>query len=243
MQYGNQTADNFSFQAAALADVGERTTFIQRTYMHLAGAVVAFVCLEGILLTIFPPAQILQAMQGLLGGWGYLLMFGAFMAVSAVANYWASSGSSRAIQYAGLGLYVVAEAAIFMPLMAMSLLIDPSIPMNAGIITVIIFGGLTAMVFFTRADFSWLGKFLWLAGLAAMGVIVVSLVLPGGMGLGLWFSVAMVVLAAGYILYYTSNVLHHYGTDQYVAASLALFASIALLLWYVMNVLLSLSRD
>ena len=57
-----------------------------------------------------------------------------------------------------------------------------------------------------------------------------------GFSLGLWFSVAMVVLAAGYILYNTSNIIHHYHTGQYVAASLALFASVALLFWYVVQI-------
>ncbi len=38
----------------------------------------------------------------------------------------------------------------------------------------------------------------------------------------------MVVFASGYILYDTSNVLHHYRTEQYVAASLALFASVGI---------------
>ena len=54
----------------------------------------------------------------------------------------------------------------------------------------------------------------------------------------------MVVFACGYILYYTSNILHHYRTDQYVAAALALFASVALLFWYVLQIFMSLSsRD
>jgi FtsH-binding integral membrane protein len=135
---------------------------------------------------------------------------------------------------------VVAEAIIFLPIMAISTLLDPSIPMNAGIITGIVFGGLTALVFLTGTDFSGLGKFLWIGGLAAMGVIVASMVL--GFGLGTWFSGAMILLASGYILYDTSNIMRHYRTDQHVAAALALFASVALLLWYVMQLLISM-RD
>ena len=229
----------------AYAAQSERSAFIQRTYMHLAGAVVGFVVLEGILLSIFPPQTLLQKMAPLLQGWGWLIVLGAFMAVSWVARSWAESGSSRTMQYAGLGLYVVAEAVIFLPLMAISLWIDPSgsIPLNAGIITGIVFGGLTAMVFLTRADFSWMGKYLWLAGLAALGVIVVGILFPQNIGLGLWFSGAMVLLAAGYILYDTSNIMHHYRTDQHVAASLALFASVALMLWYVMRILIAMRDD
>jgi FtsH-binding integral membrane protein len=52
----------------------------------------------------------------------------------------------------------------------------------------------------------------------------------------------MVLVASGYILYHTSNVMHHYHTDQYVAASLALFASVALLFWYVLRLFMA-SRD
>ncbi len=241
----NPYATSSDLRLAALADVSERTTFIQRTYMHLAGAIIAFVVLEAIILSIFPPADLYEQLSGMLSGFGYLVFFGCFLAVSAVADYWARNSTSRAMQYAGLGVYVVAEAIFFLPLMALSYMIDPSgsIPMNAGIITGIVFTGLTAMVFVTRADFSWMGKFLWLAGLAALGFMVVSFILPGNGGLGLWFSVAMVGLAAGYILYETSNVLHHYRTDQYVAASLGLFASVALMLWYVMRILIALGGD
>ena len=99
------------------------------------------------------------------------------------------------------------------------------------------------MVFVTRADFSWLGRYLFLATLAALGLIVCS-VLFGGFNLGLLFSVAMVAIAAGYILYDTSNVLHHYRTDQHVAAALALFASVAILFWYVLQIVMRLQgRD
>ena len=61
--------------------------------------------------------------------------------------------------------------------------------------------------------------------------------------MGMWMSAAMVVLAAGYILYDTSNVMNHYRTNQYVAASLALFASVALMLWYVVRILMSMRED
>ncbi len=244
MNFDNPYAVQGDTRVAALADQAERTAFIQRTYMHLAAAVIAFVVLEGILLTAFPAETILATLGPLLQGWGWLVFLGGFMAVSWLARSWADSGTSPQVQYAGLGLYVIAQAVLFLPLMAISLWIEPSgsIPLNAGIITAIVFGGLTAMVFLTGADFSWLGKFLWLAGLAAMGMMLVSFIWPQNMGLGLWFSGAMVVLAAGYILYDTSNIMHHYRTNQHVAASLALFASVALLLWYVMQILISM-RD
>ena len=53
----------------------------------------------------------------------------------------------------------------------------------------------------------------------------------------------MIAFAGGSVLYTTSNVLHTYREDQHVAASLALFASIALMLWYVIQLLMSLGGD
>jgi FtsH-binding integral membrane protein len=82
---------------------------------------------------------------------------------------------------------------------------------------------------------------LWVAGLGALGLIVCAIVV--GFDLGVWFSAAMIVLASAYILYDTSNVLHQYRTDQHVAAALALFASVALLFWYALRLMMSLRRD
>jgi FtsH-binding integral membrane protein len=81
---------------------------------------------------------------------------------------------------------------------------------------------------------------LTVAGMLALGLIAASILI--GFDLGVLFSVAMIGLAAGYVLYYTSNVLNHYRTDQHVAASLALFATIALMFWYILRLLLQLKR-
>jgi uncharacterized protein len=103
-----------------------------------------------------------------------------------------------------------------------------------------LFGGLTGVVFITRKDFSFMRGALMFGGFAALGFIVFSLLF--GFELGMFFSYAMVVLACGYILYETSNVMLHYRTNQYVAASLALFAAVMLLFWYVLRILLSRRR-
>ena len=119
----------------------------------------------------------------------------------------------------------------------MASLYDPSAIPTAGLVTLVLFGGLTGIVFLTRHDFSFMRGILGIAGLAALGVIVASALF--GFSLGVFFSGAMVLLAGGYILYYTSNVLHHYRVDQHVAASLALFSSVALLFWYVLQLFMS----
>ena len=107
----------------------------------------------------------------------------------------------------------------------------------ATVTTLAIFGVLTGFVFITRKDFSFLGSFLAVVMISAVVLIGASIFL--GFNLGIWFVWAMILAACAYILYDTSNVLHHYRTDQYVAAALALFASVALLFWYVIQIFMS----
>jgi len=220
---------------AADAGVDERADFITKTYAHLIGAVGLFVVLEAVLLNLPITESLVGSILGTRFGW--LAVLGAFMVVSWIAESWARSSTSLGIQYAGLGLYVVAEAIIFVPLLFIANTMDPSIIPTAGVATLGLFGAMTAVVFVTRKDFSFLRSILIFGGIAAFGLIVCAILFQ--FALGPIFSVAMIALACGYILYHTSNVLHHYRIGQHVAASLALFASVALLLWYVVQLLMS----
>ncbi len=95
---------------AAEAPASARVAFIRKTYLHLGGAVLAFIAVEAALITS-PLAQ--PIVQTLLGGrMSWLIVPAAFMAVGWVADRWARSATSPAMQYQGLGLYVVAEAVI-----------------------------------------------------------------------------------------------------------------------------------
>jgi FtsH-binding integral membrane protein len=226
---------------AAMAERTERATFIRRVYLHVFGAVLLFVAIQSAIFMLVPPAVLANTMAMILGGkFGWLVVLGAFMAASYVAQSLANSQASAAMQYLGLGLYVVAEALIFVPLLFIANQIAPQTIPAAGVITLLIFGGLTAFVVLTKADFSGWGQFLWWAGIASMAVVVAAIFFQ--FQLGVWFAAAMVALASGYILYDTSNILHRYRTDQHVAAALALFASLATLFYFVLKLLLSMSR-
>ncbi|MGA2256875.1 MAG: Bax inhibitor-1 family protein [Thermoguttaceae bacterium] len=220
---------------AALAAADERSTFITKTYMHLAGAIALFAALEAVILS----SGIAESMLGFLATtrFAWLIVLGAFMLVSMVASNWAVSAVSPATQYAGLGLYVLAESIIFAPLLYIANRVDPSVIQSAALTTLALFGGLTAAVFITRKDFSFLRTFLVFGGFAAMGFILVAILFQ--FQLGAIFLYAMIALACGYILYDTSNVLHHYRVGQHVAAALALFASVALLFWYLVQLFMS----
>lgn len=216
----------------------ERAAFIRNTYLHLGFAILAFIGLEWFLLQqSWAPALIGK----MTGGMGWLVVLGAFMAVSFFAERLAASEASKGVQYAGLGLFILAEAIIFMPLLYMAAYYakDPGVILKAGVTTGFVFGGLTFAAFATGKDFSFLRGFLMVGGFVALGIIVVSILF--GFNLGTIFAGAMALFAAVAILYNTSNIIHHYRTDQYVSASLSLFASVALLFWYILQ--LFMSRD
>ncbi len=214
-----------------------RVEFIRQTYLHLAGAVLAFMALEWALLTSPLGEQITRTLLGSPLSW--LVVLGAFMLVGFVAQKWAMSATSKGMQYAGLALYTVAEAIIFAPILYIAAAtFGPNIIGEAAIYTGLIFTGLTMTVFMTRKDFSFLRGFLVIGGFAAMGVIVASLIF--GFSLGSLFAGVMILFAGASILYSTSNVLHHYPVGSHVAASLQLFAAVALLFWYVLRLLMAL---
>lgn len=240
-QVGNPYA---SFGRTAIeAQPSERVAFIRKTYIHLMAAIYAFVAITWFAFTTLPLDEwIGQLWQN---SWFPLAFFGGFIAASWIADSWARSSTSVGMQYAGLALFVLAEAIFFTPLLYVAQRYsvqvgafgDVNVIAAAALITFVIFGALTAAVFVTGKDFSFLRTALVVGSVAAFGLILVGLFM--GLSLGIWFSFAMVVLACGYILYDTSNVLHHYRTDQHVAASLALFAAVALLFWYVLRIVLA----
>ena len=246
----NQSQTNQSFDTdfyaptdlfAAAADADERAGFITKTYLYLFGAIAALVALEVIFFTAAGGAKgMLEFIRPMLfGQFSWLIVIGAFMLVSWVANSWAMNATSSAMQHAGLGLYVVAEAIILVPLLCLAQIAagDASTILSAATATGGLFVMLTIVVFVTRKDFSFLRTFLLFGGLAAMGLIATAIIFQ--FALGPIFIYAMIAFACCYILYDTSNVLHHYRIGQHVAASLALFASVALLFWYVLQLFLS----
>jgi len=233
------STDIHSYRVPMVADTAEseRAAFIRKTYWHLAGAIGLFVIIESLFISMGLGALALQVLGA--GKYSWLMVLAGFMLVSWIAEKWATSSTSLGMQYAGLVLYTVAEALIFLPLIMMAMMMtgDASLITQAGLITVAMVLGITAVAFTTKKDFSFLGGFLKIGGFVALGLIAASFFLP--ISLGLWFSAAMVIFASISILYNTSNLIHRYNTTQYVAASLSLFASVALLFWYLLRILMS----
>ncbi len=214
-----------------------KVAFYKKTYTHLALAVLLFVIVEWV---FFQSEAIVNLAFSLTQGWKWLLMLGGFMLATNYAEKVVHTNHNINQQYAGLLLYVIAEAFIFIPLIGMATMIaaegGENILQQAAVLTLSLFTGLSAVVLITKKDFSFLRSALTIGGFIALGLIVAGMFF-GGFNLGLWFSVGMVVLASGSILYQTSNMVHKYAEDQYVGASLGLFASLMLLFWYILSIL------
>jgi FtsH-binding integral membrane protein len=220
----------------SIAKPDARAAFIRRTYMHLAGAIAAFIILEMILLkTPLAPAM-LSFVEAKSYHW--FIILGGFVITGWLARSLALKVNSVKAQYIGLGFYVVAEAVIFVPLLSLAISSGiPNILLNAVIMTGVLFAGLTTVAFTTKKDFSFLKSILTMGGFIALGLIICSIIF--GFELGLFFSGAMVIFASVAILYDTHKVINYYLPNQHVAASLELFASIALLFWYILDLYLS----
>ena len=223
--------------AVSAASVDQRAEFIRKTYYHVAGATAALAILLAVYMQI-PAMKNLAAMMG--GNW--LIVLGLFMFVSWISEKWAHSATSLSKQYLGLGLFVFAYSILFLPMILVANTYYPGVITKAAVATGALTFGISLVAFTTKKDFSFLGGIIKIGGFIALGLIVMQfLPIPGlaGFDLGLWFSIGMVVLASASILYNTSNMIHHYRTDQYVAASMGLFASVALLFWYLLRIFMS----
>jgi len=226
--------DSYSPTAPVIElDENSRGRFIARAYNHLFGAITAFILLE---VFLFKSGMAESIASVLLSG-PWLLVLGGFVVVSWVARSIAHKSTSKAAHYAALAGYVVAQAIIFVPLLYVADHYAPGAIASAAAVTFVGFVGLSLVAFITRKDFSFLRGFLCWGGIVALVLIVAGVIF--GFQLGTFFSVAMVALAGAAILYDTSNILHHYPEDRYVAAALELFASVALMFWYVLRLFMS----
>jgi hypothetical protein len=252
--------------AVATIGVSDRVAFLRKTYLHLGFALVAFAAITGGMMKFATSVSWGFSKWALQGRWNWILVLVLFMVVGYVAERLARSNSSRGLQYGGLGLAVVAEAILLQPLIWVLMirfgnvsdaahlvsvksagvpLVDMSgmagqILMEAIVITLTIFVGLTLVVFVTKKDFSFLRGVLVICSFAALGVILASAIF--GFHLGAIFCGLMILLMSGYILYQTSVIMKEFPPTAFVAAALMLFSTIATLFWYVLQMVMSL-RD
>jgi FtsH-binding integral membrane protein len=242
--------------AVATLGVSDRVDFLRKTYAHLGLAVIAFALLTaGILKFMTAMSWKLSEWAVMHERWHWAVVLGAFMGIGYVADRLAMSNASRGAQYLGLFLGVLGWAVIFQPMIwILMILFNPALDISnptlngeaghiliqAVVITLAVFAGLSLTVILTKKDFSFLRGALAAASFAALGIIAAGIIF--GFNLGVWFSGGMILVMAGYILYQTSLVLSYFPPTGYVAAALMLFSTLATLFWYVLRLLMELNR-
>ena len=230
-----------SYVPVATRDDTTRSDFVVRVYQHLVLAVLAFAVVEGVFLRFGVAEALFDLVAG--SGVAWMLVLGGFMLVSWLATTAAHDVLNPSRQYGGLFALVVAEALIFAPFMHFLFRVQgdgASTVWAAAAITAAGFAGLSAVAYTTRKDLSFLRPILLWGGVCALVLIAAALLF--GMDLGVWFSVAMIALAGGSILYQTQTVMRNYPAEAYVGAAVQLFASVMLLFWYVLRLLSQLRR-
>ncbi len=239
--YNNYNAEMNSYDMplpVSESSVAVRSAFLIKTYLHLAGAVLAFVAIESVIMSVFQAelVEFLKLNQQAVGIFLLALCFGGPF----IGNLIVAKSKTIAGHYVALSFYVLMYVLLFIPILTYAIVLVPNgsaIVGQAAGVTALLFALLTASVFVTRKDFSFLRPFIVFATLAAIGLIVLSLIF--GFALGTVFTYAMIALACCYILYDTSNVLHHCPPEGYVLAATELFASVMILFFYILRLFLS----
>lgn len=225
-------------QSAINASTEDRIEFLKNTYVHLGYAILLFVILESLLLQLDNVSNIVESMVA--SKWSWLFTLSLFLGVSWFADKWAQSEKSIGKQYIGLGIFIVAESLVCLPLIFEAIAIAPDVIGPAGLVTILLVFGLSYTSYTSKSDFILLRQILTIGSFIAIGLIISSLVF--GFTLGVAFSVGMVILAAGSIIHTTKQIQYEYRTDQYVVASLHLFSAIALLFWYILKIFIDLNK-
>lgn len=236
--------------AVATLGVSDRIAFLRKTYTLLTVALAAFAGTTAGIIKFAPELSKRFSAWAFQGQLSWLLVIGLFMVVGFVAQKLAMSETSRGLQFIGLAIAVVAQAILLQPMIWILMYkfgnhADMTgqagvIMGEAVVITLAIFGGLTATVFVTKKDFSFMRGALTIASFAFIGVALASMIF--GFHMGAVFSGIGILLMGGYILYQTSMVMNYFPPTAFVAASLMLFSTIATLFWYVLQFLMSMNR-
>lgn len=230
--------------AVATVGVSDRVAFLRKAYGLLGISLIAWAAASAGVFRYAPEIS-LGWSKWALTGYNWAAVMGLLMVSGMIAQWLAKSDSSRALQYLGLAVIVGAWTMLMQPMLWVLFTRfvhqNPYGMLGQGVvITLAIFVGLTATVFITKKDFSFLRGIISVGMFAAMGIILGSILF--GFSLGLVFTGALIALLALKILYDTSMMMNYFPPTHYVAAALMLFSTVATLFWNIMVFIMKMNR-
>ena len=122
------------------------------------------------------------------------------------------------------------------PLIVLVLQINPMLITQALGITAATFVGLSMYTIIRRADFSWLGQFLFVSVFAIIGIFILSLFVRFGEPIQIVISAFFIIFASALILFQTSQIVLG-GERNYIVAATTLFAGLWILFMYILQLL------
>jgi uncharacterized protein len=223
---------NSGVPSSTTINSNSRVHFIQKTYLHLFLNIVLFSILTFAFLFITPLQSLLAVIAG--SRWMWLIMIVAFGIGAGILQGVAYNSTSKTTQYSALLGFILLEALIFSPIAVYALAVG--VLLQALLATIGLFGVLTLSVLVTKTNYNFLQNFL-VVGTLASGLVILIGIAFGLNIFGTIFSIIMILLMCGWVLYDTSKISREYPENKYIAASIAIFADFVSLLWYVIQLL------
>ncbi|MTV26049.1 permease [Nitriliruptoraceae bacterium ZYF776] len=216
----------------AHAPAETRAAYMRRVYTNLMLGVVAFVAMEVALFS----SGLAESIFWFVMDTNWLPILGGFMLVSWLGSRLTTRAQTPAAAWGGYLVIVAANALIFAAPLFLANEYVPGAISNAALITLVAFAGLSGIAITTGKDFSFLrGILMWGGLIALIGIVAAALT---GFELGTWFIVAMIAFAGAAILYDTQKIFRSFPPGTEVVAASHLFSSLALMFWYVLQLLL-----
>lgn len=212
------------YQTVADAPDEVRVAFIRKVYLTLLGSLLVtlfsgWICTQpGVLETTL-------SLQ-------FPIMIATFVVLIALSFARRTNGLNLAL----LALFSALEGALIGPLVAFYERQAPGIGMTASVLTLSIFGGLSAYALISRKDFSYLGGMLFV-GLIAMIVAGLVLMFFHIAAMELVYCLAGVLLFCGFVLYDTSQIVHRLGPDDVVTGTISLYLDFINLFLFILRIL------
>jgi len=120
---------------------------------------------------------------------------------------------------------------------------DQIIVLQALLITLGVFLGLTLFTIQSKYDFSGMGPFLFAGLLVMVFSGVVSIFLPFNRTADLIYSICGALLFSGYIVYDTYTITKRLSPDEYIMGAVSLYLDFINLFLYILRVLNNVNRD
>jgi modulator of FtsH protease len=203
---------SYGMETAARASVSERMGFVRKVYALFFAATLFAIGGVGVGL-MFPPVMMWIIAHPWLS---IIALLGGVMGAQAVRLM-------PGVNLLALFAFTTFTGVFISPLIALYTQLNPASIWQAGLLTVGIFGGLTAYVFVSKKDFSFMRGMVWTGLIVVVLAALLNVLIVGSSALAFGISCAALLLFSGFVLYDTSNIIRRYPTNEYVAGALDLY--------------------